>query len=105
VRSEFDVRGRIARVTAWNNRRFKSVAGISAWMVILVLMITVFGHYGGIFLFCVILMRFLAWETWLLTLLAAGCTTFFIYGVFEFVFDVELYRGLVVRYLMGFRDF
>lgn len=105
VRGEFDVRARFARVSDWKNRRFKSVVGISVWMVVLVLMITIFGHYAGIFLFCVILMRFLAWETWLLTVLVAGLTTFFIYGVFEFVFDVELYRGLIVRYFLGFRDF
>lgn len=105
VRKEFDLSGRLLRVTSWENRRFKSVVGFSVWMVILVAMITVFGHYAAIFLFCTILMRFLAQEPWGLTLAVAAGTTFFLFGVFEFVFDVELYRGLIVRYFLGFRDF
>ncbi len=50
-------------------------------------------------------MRFLAGEKWWLTLVLAGGTTFFIFGVFEYVFNVDLYRGLIVRYYLGFRDF
>lgn len=105
VRSGFHPRARISEALAGRTVTFNKVLGISGWMVGMVLMILVFGHYAGVFLFCLILMRFLAGETWMLTLLTAAGTTLFIFGVFEFIFDIDLYRGLIIRYFLGFRDF
>ena len=105
VRESFNPRARIADALAGRTEAFNKVLGISAWMVGMVLMILVLGHYAGVFLFCVILMRALAGESWKLTLLTAAGTTLFIWGVFEFVFDIDLYRGLIIRYFLGFRDF
>ncbi len=105
VRSEFDARARIAGAFAGRDVTLNKVVGFSAWMVGLVLIIVVFGHYAGIFLFCAILMRFLAGESWPLTLVVAAGTTLFIYGVFEFIFNIDLYRGLIIRWFLGYRDF
>jgi hypothetical protein len=87
------------------NAHLNKVVGFSGWMVGLVAMITAFGQYIGIFAFCVILMRFLAGERWILTLAVAGGTTFFIYGTFEYLFNIDLYRGLLFRWYLGYRDF
>ena len=38
-------------------------------------------------------------------LLIAGAVTLMIFGVFEYLFNIDLYRGLIVRYFLGFRDF
>lgn len=105
IRESFDPKSLFARAMAGLNGSFNSVLGISGWMIGMVLMILVFGHYAGVFLFCVILMRMLAGEKWVLTLAVAAGTTFFIFGVFEYLFNIELYRGLIVRYFLGFRDF
>jgi predicted permease len=105
VRAGFDPRARIAEALGGHTVSFNKVMGISAWMVGMVLMILVLGHYAGVFLFCAILMRILAGESWMLTLLVAAGTTLFIFGVFEFIFDIGLYRGLIIRYFLGFRDF
>ncbi|MGR3495985.1 tripartite tricarboxylate transporter TctB family protein [Citreimonas sp.] len=101
----FEVRERVSDTLRGGSVHFNKVIGFSAWMVALVVMITVLGHYAGIFAFCVILMRFLAGESWKMTLLVALGTTAFIFGVFEVIFNIDLYRGLVVRYFMGYRDF
>ena len=105
VRGDFSPGARIAEAFGGATPSFNKVLGISAWMVLMVLMILVFGHYAGVFVFCVILMRILAGESWMLTLLTAAGTTLFIWIVFEFLFDIDLYRGLIIRYFLGFRDF
>ncbi|MDU8941803.1 tripartite tricarboxylate transporter TctB family protein [Ovoidimarina sediminis] len=105
VREGFDPRARIAKAFGGQVGNFNKVLGISTWMVGMVLMILVLGHYAGVFLFCVILMRMLAGEEWMLTVLTAAGVTLFIWGVFEFIFDISLYRGLIIRYFLGFRDF
>jgi cell division protein FtsW (lipid II flippase) len=105
VREPLDVRGRVDDALRGGNAHLNKVVGFSLWMVGMVAMITVLGHLAGIFLFCVILMRFLAGERWGLTLIVAAATTLFIFVVFEYAFNIELYRGLIVRWYLGYRDF
>lgn len=105
VRTQFDGRARIANALSGRSGGLNTVLGFSGWMLGLVVMITILGHYAGIFLFCVILMRFLASETWTMALGVAAATTLFVFGVFEFLFNIDLYRGLIIRYFLGFRDF
>lgn len=105
ARAEFNPQLRISTALRGGNQTFNKVIGFAGWLVALVLIITVFGHYAGIFLFCVIMMRFVAGEDWKLVLLVAAGTTLFIYGVFEFIFNIDLYRGLVLRWFLGYRDF
>lgn len=104
-RAEFHPGRRIAVALRGGNPTFNKVIGFSGWMVGLVLIITIFGHYAGMFLFCAILMRFVAGERWVLTLIVAAGTTLFIFGVFEFIFNIDLDRGLVLRWFLGYRDF
>jgi hypothetical protein len=105
IRVHFDPKVRIAAALRGGDAKMNKIAVFSGWMVALVIMITIFGHHAGVFLFCVILMRFIAGESWKLTLIVAAGTVLFIFGVFEFVFNIELYRGLIVRWFLGYRDF
>lgn len=105
LREPLDVRARIAGALSGGQAALNKAAGFSAWMIGLVAMITVIGQVAGVFAFCVILMRFLAREAWGLTLIVAALTTLFVWGVFEWAFNVELYRGLILRYFLGYRDF
>lgn len=105
VREDFRPGARIREALSGSNKSLNSVLGISAWMLGMVAMILVLGHYAGIFLFCMILMRHLAGEKWMLALAVAAGATFFIFLVFEYLFNIDLYRGLIIRYFLGFRDF
>lgn len=105
VRDQFDVAGRFSAAFAGQTPGMIKVLSISAWMIGMVLMILVFGHIAGILLFCLILTRGLARESWALSLITSGLTVLFIFGVFEYIFNIELYRGLILRYFLGFRDF
>lgn len=105
VREDLGVRARLAAAVRGGNAHLNKVVGFSLWMAVLVAMITVLGHLVAIFLFCVILMRYLAAERWVLTLIVAAAATFFIFAVFEYAFNIELYRGLILRWYLGYRDF
>lgn len=105
IRAEFHPGRRIADALRGGHPTFSKVIGFAGWMVGLVLIITIFGHYAGMFLFCAVLMRFVAGERWVLTLIVAAGTTLFIFGVFELIFNIDLDRGLVLRWFLGYRDF
>ena len=105
VRDDFSPGRRIRAALGGQTEVANKVFGFSAWLVALTVAIIVFGHLAGVFLFCVVLMHFVADERWGLTLAVAAATTLFVWGVFEVAFDVELYRGLIIRYFMGYRDF
>lgn len=105
VRAPFSPRRRIGKALSGRLPSFNAVVAISGWMLGLVAMIWVFGHYAAIFLFCYFLMGLLAGERMALTLAVSAATTALIFVVFEWAFDIELYRGLIVRYFLGFRDF
>jgi nitrogen regulatory protein PII-like uncharacterized protein len=87
------------------NASMNKVLGFSGWMLALLAAIMALGHYAGIFGFCLVLMRGLAKESWKLTLLVSVATLAAIFLIFEIGFNVELYRGLLPRYFMGYRDF
>jgi Flp pilus assembly protein TadB len=105
VQESLDVRARIASAFSGRNVDFNKVVVFCGWMGVLLALITVFGHLVAILAFCIILMRFVENEKWKLTLLVAAGTTLFVFCVFDFVFNIELYRGLLLRWYLGYRDF
>lgn len=105
VRHEFTPGKRISEALSGATPGFNKVVGFSAWIVLFVVLIAFLGHLVATFAFCVILMRFLAGERWGLTLMVAAGTTLFLFTVFEYLFNIQLYQGLILRYFLGFRDF
>lgn len=104
-RGKADFRARIRVALAGGVPALNKTVGLSLWMCGLLALITVFGHYAGILAFGLILMRWLAGESWTMALMVAVISTALIFVVFEIGFDVELYRGLLWRYFQGYRDF
>jgi len=105
ARGEFHPGMRLRTALTGGNAHLNKVLVFSGWMVALVAMITVLGHYVAVFLFSVILMRGAAREKWGLTLAVAAGVTIFIWASFEYLFHIDLYRGLILRWYLGFRDF
>ncbi|SLN63701.1 Tripartite tricarboxylate transporter TctB family protein [Roseivivax jejudonensis] len=104
-REDSDLRGRIGMALAGRATELNKVLAFCGWMIGLLVSIVAVGHYVGMFGFCVALMRGVARESWMLTLLVSAATVLAIFLIFEVGFNVELYRGLFFRYLMGYRDF
>ncbi|MBL1435043.1 MAG: hypothetical protein COB08_002435 [Rhodobacteraceae bacterium] len=81
------------------------VLGFVGWVALLFVTILIFGHYVGIVLFMFLLMRVVAKERLVLTLIIVFCITAILFVLFEYGFDIKLYRGLIHRYFSGYRVF
>ena len=81
------------------NSEFNAVAGFVGLMVLLLLLIYVAGHYVGISVFMLTLLRLISKESWALSLTITVVVTALIYMLFEHGFNIELYRGYVFRML------
>jgi len=90
------LRGKAAHLNA--------VVAMCGWMLGLMALIVALGHYVGLLVFSFALM-IRGDETRRMAGIIAIVTTGLIYLVFEYGFDVELYRGLLFRYFAGYRDF
>lgn len=75
------------------------------WMFILSGLIYITGHYVGSAVFMFILLFFYGKERLRTSLLLAIIATVLLYVLFEMVFGIELYRGLIYRFFMGYDVF
>lgn len=87
------------------NPVFNKLLGFLGWLLLLLLLIFVAGHYAGIALFMFILMYLVAEEDLVLSLSITAIVTLLIYCLFEYVFSIELYRGLIYRIWAGYSVF
>jgi hypothetical protein len=63
------------------------------------LLIDLVGHYIGISVFMFVLMRWIAKEKLWLSLAIAAGVTLLIFVLFEYGFNIELYRGYLFKLL------
>jgi len=84
------------------NKNFNSVATFIGWMVLLLLLILLAGHYAGIAVFMFVLLRLVSKESWMLTILTSAGVTIIIYFLFEYGFNIELHRGLLYKLMSGY---
>jgi len=87
------------------NPVFNKMLGFLGWLLLLLLLIFVAGHYAGIALFMFILMYLVAEEKLVLSLSITIIVTLLIFCLFEYVFSIELYRGLIYRIWAGYSVF
>jgi|GEM_PF-620078 hypothetical protein len=99
------VRARISRAMSGQHLYFNKVFSIVLLSVGLMIAAIVFGHYVAIAVFIFVLSGVIAKEPMRLSLIVALVCTALIYLLFEVGFDIELYRGLIVRYFQGYRVF
>jgi hypothetical protein len=100
-----DLSGDLSRVFRGKNGVFNKTAGFMGWMLLLLGLIFVAGHYAGIALFMFILMHLVAEEKLTLSISVSAVVTILIYILFEFVFNITLYRGLIYRIWAGYDIF
>lgn len=99
------IRARAGRALRGGNALINSMAGISLWMTLYGLAMLLAGHYVASFAFIALLVRRAANEPMKLALILAACTTAVVFVVFEYGFQIELYRGLIYRWFAGYRVF
>jgi len=77
------------------NPKFSKAAGMAGWIVMLMLLIFIAGHYVGIAAFMFFLLNVISKEGRLLSALVSVGVTVVIYFLFEHGFNIEMYRGLI----------
>lgn len=99
---EVDLMADLSDVFRLKNKEFNGIAGFFGWMVFLLVLIFVTGHYVGIAVFMFFLMYLVAEEKLTLSIIVAVAVTIIIYMLFEHLFNIELYRGLIYRIWAGY---
>ncbi|MBW8637446.1 tripartite tricarboxylate transporter permease [Hoeflea sp. WL0058] len=74
-------------------------------MAALFALIALLGHFPGILIYGFLSMYLLARERLVLSAIVSISVTAALFVVFELAFNIEMYDGLVFRYLLGYRDF
>ena len=87
-----------------NNDTYRVIA-IFAWMILFLMFVIIFGHYPGMCVFIFMLMKFVSTETTKLAVSVSLGTTGFIYLLFTFILEINLYSGLVYRFYKGYQIF
>jgi len=96
------IQSSLSRVATGKVRKFNMVAGMSGWIVMLMLLIFFAGHYVGVATFMYILLNVISKESKLLSALVSTGVTAILYVLFEIGFNIELYRGLIYNFLSGY---
>ena len=81
---------------------FSNVAAFCGWIVFLLVLIYLTGHYVGIATFMYILLSYIAREKTGLSVSISLGVTLFIYLLFEHVLGMELFRGMIYRLSAGY---
>ena len=92
----------LVTVFSLKNKEFNGIAGFFGWIIFLLLLIYITGHYVGIAIFMFFLMNLVAEEKLSLSIIVSVVVTFIIYMLFEHLFNIELYRGLIFRIWAGY---
>lgn len=99
---ETDLMADLGNTLRLKNSNFNGIAGFFGWVVYLSILIYVAGHYAGILIFMFFLMHLVAEEKLSLSLITSVVVTVVIYMLFEHLFNIELYRGLIYRVWAGY---
>ncbi len=104
-RDEAEVGQRLQTALRGGMAGLNKVLAICLWLVLLLVIIVALGHFVGLAVFTFMLMWRAGGVPLVMSLVVSAGTVVFIYLVFELAFDLELYRGLLFRWLAGYRDF
>lgn len=80
------------------NRIVNGAAVFIAWMVALVGLIFVAGHYVGIAVFMFVLLRMVSRESMVMSVGVSVGVTLVIFLLFEYAFRIQMYRGVLERW-------
>ena len=92
----------LSRAVRGQNRNVNVAIGFIGWMALLLVLIFVVGHYAGMATFMFVLLRLVSKESTRLSVCVTVGVTIVVYLLFEHVFNIELYRGLLFRLFAGF---
>jgi hypothetical protein len=78
-----------------DRHKLRKAAQILVWLIVLLGMIYVGGHIGGIAIFLLIFLKFVSRESWKITIGVSVGMTVGLFFLFEKILNVLLYRGII----------
>lgn len=93
------LRGEVRRAFDGQQQRLRGAVALMMWMFLLLAAIWLGGHYAGMAIFLFVMLRFVAREGWPMSIGVTVAVTLAIYVLFAHVFNIELYRGLLLNVL------
>ncbi len=100
-----DIAHAFGEMISGKNQEFNGGAGFFGWMVLLLVLIFLVGHYAGMIIFMFMLLHMVAEEKLGLSLIISVSVTATIYLLFEQIFSIALNRGLVYQVWNGYSIF
>lgn len=91
-----ELHGEVRRVVSGQRARLRSAFALMFWMFFLLAVIWLVGHYAGMAVFMFVMLRMVARERPLMSIGVTVGVTVAIYVLFAYVFNLELYRGLLI---------
>lgn len=82
-----------------DTRKLRKAAQLLLWMALLIVMIYLAGHAGGVALFLILFLRFASRERWVLSISLGLGVTAALYVLFEVVLRIALYPGAIHKYV------
>ena len=95
------LRAELSPVMRGHVPEFNTVLALIGWMALFLVLIYGAGHYAGMVVFLFVLMRTVGNESLRLSTGVTVGVTAMIYLLFEYVFRIELYRGLIYDRLIA----
>lgn len=78
-----------------DKKELKKALQILAWLIILLVLIYIAGHLGGIILFLFMFLKFVSEEPWKISVGVSAGVTLGLYVLFEKILLIPLYRGFI----------
>lgn len=91
-----DLRGELRRVVSGQRPRFRETFVLMFWMIFLIAVIWLVGHFAGMAVFMFVMLRVVGKQSMLMSVGVTAGVTIAIYVLFTHVFNLELYRGLLI---------
>lgn len=92
-----DLHGEFRRVVSGQRARFREAFVLMFWMVVLLSLIWLVGHFAGMAVFMFVMLRLVGKQSMLMSVGVTAGVTIAIYVLFTHVFNLELYRGLLIN--------
>ena len=77
---------------------FRKMSVLLISLVAFLILIYLTGHIVGIAIFLIIFLKFVSKQKWLLTIISGIAVPVFLYVVFQVIFHMSFYPGILARY-------
>jgi hypothetical protein len=92
-----NLRGEVRRVVNGERAHFREAFALMFWMFFLLAVIWLAGHFAGMAIFMFVMLRMVAKQKMLMSVGVTAGVTIVLYALFSHVFNIELYRGLLIN--------